>query len=130
MEKQNRTRKNFVAFRMSDSEKEVFNQKLKESGLSCQDFMTRAVNSSSITSGEAIEQLKGLNKSMNQITILLRNIEDNVQEMNAIVRYENDNEVLKRFEPITQELETIRKETDEQWQSIRSLISPRLNRNP
>ncbi len=127
MEKAKRKRNNRVVFRLSDSEYAHFKKMLEDSDLSCQDFFIRAINTSTLTVSKTTEQelsvLKSLNQELNKTEIILRNMDRNLLQIRAHILSKQHDFDLHEFQQFRKELLEMRKELNEKWQLIRSLIN-------
>jgi len=123
MKKVKRRRNKAVTVRMNETEYADFQNKVEESGLSQQAYIISAVRGATITPSDEIAVLKEISKTFADFEKQVRGLGTNVNQMAHVANgqgYLPGEEVLSR---LSDQLGTMRKESEEIWQSIRSSIN-------
>ncbi len=123
MHKVKRRRNKAVTVRMSESEYAEFQDKVNESGLSQQAYIISAVRGATITSSDEIAVLKEISKTFANFEKQVRGLGTNVNQMAHVANGQGflpEEETLTR---LSDQLGTMRKESEKIWQSIRSSIN-------
>ena len=118
-----RKRKNAVTVRMNDEEYAVLQTKVDESGLTQQAYIISAVIEGTITSSDEIAVLKDISKTFADLEKQLRGLATNVNQMAHIANGYGVLPAVNDLERLSARLENYRKESEQIWQSIRSLIN-------
>ena len=116
-----RRRNKSVTFRMNEAEYKAFTDKLKETGLTQQAFLMNAVQQIVNLSEDGLREMKDLNLGYAD---LLRQIK---------ARWANTTGVLPtewQLYEIVCQIENFRKESEQIWQSIRSLTTRQKHTQP
>ena len=111
-----------IPFRMTDSEYESLRYKSAIAGLSMQEYLTKAVQNSVITSQELNDQLKDICLIMRDIDRQLKGVATNINQMAHI---SNATASLSSSENLTRlvaNIEELRKEQNKEWLYLRQLI--------
>lgn len=123
MRKVKRKRNKAVTVRMNDTEYADFQNKVEESGLSQQAYIISAVRGATITPSDEIAVLKEISQTFADFEKQVRGLGTNVNQMAHIANgqgYLPGEEALTR---LSDQIGTLRKESEEVWQSIRSSIN-------
>lgn len=123
MKKVKRRRNKAVTVRMNETEYADFQNKVEESGLSQQAYIISAVRGATITPSDEIAVLKEISKTFADFEKQVRGLGTNVNQMAHVANgqgYLPGEEVLSR---LSEQLGTMRKESEQIWQSIRSSIN-------
>ena len=123
MKKVKRRRNKAVTVRMNETEYADFQSKVEESGLSQQAYIISAVRGATITPSDEIAVLKEISKTFADFEKQVRGLGTNVNQMAHVANgqgYLPGEEALTR---LSDQLGTMRKESEEIWQSIRSSIN-------
>lgn len=119
-----RKRNKTVTIRMNDAEYDVFQNKVKESGLTHQSYVISAISGSSITSAEELAAIKELSKEFAEHNRLLRGMVTNVNQMAHVANGKGLLATVEKLEEISDCITDIRKEDDNRWRLIRQSVSP------
>ena len=122
-----RKRAHRIQIRMSDKEYSFLKDQVKKSGLSVQDYVLSAVNSSTVISSEILDKLTDINKSISKYTELMREIGCRITDINRKIAYSGVSEALNS---ISLHLSNQLKKGDFLWQSIKLLIVELRHINP
>lgn len=123
MKKVKRRRNKAVTVRMNETEYADFQNKVEESGLSQQAYIISAVRGATITPSDEIAVLKEISKTFADYEKQIRGLGTNVNQMAHVANgqgYLPGEEALTR---LSDQLGTMRKDSEEIWQSIRSSIN-------
>ncbi len=123
MKKVKRSRNKAVTVRMNETEYADFQNKVEESGLSQQAYIISAVRGATITPSDEIAVLKEISKTFADFEKQVRGLGTNVNQMAHVANgqgYLPGEEALTR---LSDQLGTMRKESEQIWQSIRSSIN-------
>lgn len=123
MRKTRRRRNKAVTVRMNDEEYAVLQTKVDESGLTQQAYIISAVIEGTITSSDEIAVLKDISKTFADLEKQLRGLATNVNQMAHIANGYGVLPAVNDLERLSAQLENYRKESEQIWQSIRSLIN-------
>ena len=123
MNNPNRTRNKSVTVRMNSSEYACFHDKVEESGLTQQAYVISAVQGATITPSDQILVLKDISKTFADLEKQLRGLATNVNQMAHIANGQGYLPIESDLNYLSDQLGNYRKESEEIWQSIRSLIS-------
>ena len=121
----NRKRNNEVKFRLSDSELQMFDSKVTETGLTKQDYLLTLVRNTKVPDKAMFEALKMSNRLLSEIYQRIRKVEIDVQMTvgNIDTDYETQIKILSsEICTVNEELRLIRKEVLQAWQSLRWLM--------
>lgn len=125
MKKLNRRRNKSVTFRMNTSEYEDFQAKVKEAGLSQQEYIICAVRGVAITSSAEIDILKEISKTFADYEKQIRGLGTNVNQLAHVANSQGCLPVEEQLINLSSQIANIRKESEIIWQSIRSSITQR-----
>ena len=96
--------------------------KIHASGLTQQAYMINAARDTVITSSDTVAELKHLNKTFADFEQQLRGLATNVNQMAHVANGLGAIPTVSELQTISEQLASFRKESEAQWQSIRSLI--------
>ena len=122
MNQHNRRRNRAITIRMNEDEYNDITNKIHESGLTQQAYMINAARDTVITSSDTVAELKHLNKTFADFEQQLRGLATNVNQMAHVANGLGAIPTVKELQTISEQLASYRKESEAQWQSIRSLI--------
>ena len=108
---------------MNDEEYAMFQSKVKESGLTQQAYVISAIMGATVTSSDEIAVLKELSKTFADVEKQLRGLATNVNQMAHVANGQRLIPAERELEKISVGIKNYRKECEDVWQSIRSLIS-------
>lgn len=123
MKKVKRRRNKAVTVRMNETEYADFQNKVEESGLSQQAYIISAVRGATITPSDEIAVLKEISMTFADFEKQVRGLGTNVNQMAHVANgqgYLPGKETLTR---LADQVGTMRRESEEIWQSIRSSIN-------
>ena len=118
-----RKRDKAVTIRLSKTEYEALMAKLEETGLSQQSYILSAICGARTVTPEAAKELQAIGKIYADLLLQLRGMATNINQMARIANTTGDLPVLRKLEILAFETERFRKESEEQWRSIRSLTT-------
>ncbi len=118
-----RKRNKTVTIRMNDAEYDVFQNKVKESGLTQQSYVISAISGSSITSAEELAAIRELNKEFAEHDRLLRGMATNVNQMAHVANCQGLLATVEKLEEVLDNIIDLRKEDDNRWRLIRQSVS-------
>ena len=108
---------------MNDEEYAVLQTKVDESGLTQQAYIISAVIEGTIASSDEIAVLKDISKTFADLEKQLRGLATNVNQMAHIANGYGVLPAVNDLERLSAQLGNYRKESEQIWQSIRSLIN-------
>lgn len=112
----NRKRAYEVKCRLSDEEYQYYQSKLKESGLTSQEYLLTAIMGIELPKSILLDALIPLNRSLNDIYRLLRGIDIEIKQSEKNIN----------FEHIASDLNQLKKEVIDIWQLLRQLMAENL----
>lgn len=121
--KVNRKRNKAVTIRMSPDELKLLQQKVDESGLTQQTFIINAIKGATISSSAEIQIQKDISKTFADLVRQLRGLATNVNQMAHIANGQGMIPSMNKLSATSNEINQFRKESEEIWQLIRSLIN-------
>ena len=123
MQKVKRKRNRAVTIRMNESEYTDFQNKVTESGLTQQAYIISAVRGATITPSDEIAVLKNISKTFADFERQIRGLGTNINQMAHVANGQGALPTESSLATISEQITTIRKESEELWQSIRSSIN-------
>ena len=123
MQKVKRKRNRAVTIRMNESEYTDFQNKVTESGLTQQAYIISAVRGATITPSDEIAVLKDISKTFADFERQIRGLGTNINQMAHVANGQGALPTESSLAMISEQITTIRKESEELWQSIRSSIN-------
>ena len=121
--KPKRKRSKAVTIRMTDAEYKKLTDKVSESGLSQQSFILNAIKGASITSSDEVAVQKEISKTFSDIVRQLRGLSTNVNQMAHVANATGELPTATELIQAATEISKYRKECEDVWLSIRSLIN-------
>ncbi len=112
-----------VKFRLDQDEHEILKRKVEESGLTQQSFIINSIKQAVIAPEEEVLEWKKLNRQFGELVRQIRGMATNVNQMAHVANGTGELPSLKKLNKTENQIYRFRKECDEQWQSIRRLIS-------
>ena len=109
---------------MNDAEYDVFQNKVKESGLTQQSYVISAIRGSYITSAEELAVIKEISKEFAEHDRLLRGMATNVNQMAHVANGQGLLATVEKLDEISDKIIDVRKEDDNRWRLIRQSVSP------
>ena len=122
MNKPNRTRNKAITIRMNDTEYKNLQLKVNESGLTQQAYIIDAIQRATITSSNEIVVLKDIRKTFAELENQIRGLATNVNQMAHVANSKGYIPTQTDLEQLSRQLNKYRKESENIWQLIRSLI--------
>ncbi len=123
MEKVKRKRNKAVTVRMNASEYTDFQNKVNESGLTQQAYIISAVRGATITPSDEITVLKDISKTFADFEKQVRGLGTNINQMAHVANGQGKLPTENSLSTLSDQVNTMRKESEEIWQSIRSSIN-------
>ena len=117
-----RKRNNTVTVRVNDEELKVINERISLSGMTKQSYLINALMGAKTVSKEEVALWKDVNARIADIQLKLRGIGTNINQMAHRANAENILPLEQRIIEIGVTIETIRRECEEPWRSLRYLI--------
>ena len=117
-----RQRNNQICIRFSDSEYEDFIHKLHQTDLTQNDFLIRSVAGAVIPSAEQSNELKKMNKSIDDLYQQIRGIATNINQLTKVANKTLDVPALAVLSGAAHDIEKIRHELNKVWEQIRKEI--------
>ena len=118
-----RKRNNTVTVRVNDEELKIINERISLSGMTKQSYLINALMGAKTVSKEEVALWKDVNARIADIQLKLRGIGTNINQMAHRANAENILPLEQRIIEIGVTIETIRRECEEQWRSLRYLIA-------
>ena len=122
-----RKRNHAITVRLSDEEYDKLQNNVAESGHTQQSYIINSVLANRISSSEEIDTIKGMAKSLADIDIQLRGIGTNLNQMAHVANGKGIVPTEEVLEGISSVVVKMRKEANDVWQSIRSLIQGQVH---
>ena len=122
MNQHTRRRNRVITIRMNDDEYNDITNKIHESGLTQQAYMINAARDTVIASSDTVAELKNLNKTFADFEQQLRGLATNVNQMAHVANGLGAIPTARELQTISDQIASYRRESESQWQSIRSLI--------
>ena len=118
-----RKRNHAVTIRMTEKEYAAMQKRIKESGRTQQSYIINSALNARITSSEEIATLKVISVTFGDLVKLLRGIATNINQMTRIANSVGIIPSSRELSKISDQIAEYRKESENEWQSIRSLIT-------
>ena len=123
MSTNNRKRKKMVAIRMTDSEYDLLKLKVEESGLSQQTFIINSIKDNTCITAKTISDLKDTSKNLTSTVNQIHKTLNDIKQIAYITDKQDEIMENKELEEISDSLDKLKREIEEQWQLIRLSIS-------
>ena len=108
---------------MNDEEYAELQVKVDESGLTQQAYIISAIKDVSVIPSDQLAVMKEISTTFASLEQQLRGMATNINQMARIANSRNYAPGIRVLEKISREIEGYRKDSEEIWQSIRSLIA-------
>lgn len=122
MRKVNRVRDKVITVRMNADEYSTLQKKVVESGLSKQTYIINAISGATITPAAEINELMEISKTFADVERQLRGLATNINQMAHVANGQGFLPTETELDNISDEIKAYRMESEQLWQSIRSLI--------
>lgn len=118
-----RKRNKAITIRMTEEEYALLCSKLKQTGVSQQAYIISAIKNVSVIPSDQLAVMKEISATFASLEQQLRGMATNINQMARIANSRNYAPGMRVLEKISREIEGYRKDSEEIWQSIRSLIA-------
>ncbi len=118
-----RKRNKAITVRMTEQENAVLQKRIAESGRTQQAYIINSALNAQISSAEEISTLKEVSASFADLVRQLRGIATNINQMTRIANSVGIIPSSRELSKISDQIAEYRKESENEWQSIRSLIT-------
>ncbi|MBQ8054851.1 MAG: plasmid mobilization relaxosome protein MobC [Lachnospiraceae bacterium] len=118
-----RKRNHAVTIRMTEKEYAAMQKRIKESGRTQQAYIINSALNAQISSAEEISTLKEVSASFADLVRQLRGIATNINQMTRIANSVGIIPSSRELSKISDQIAEYRKESENEWQSIRSLTA-------
>ena len=108
---------------MNDEEYNLYQTKVKESGLTQQAYVISAIMGATVTTSDEITILKELSKTFADVERQLRGLATNVNQMAHVANGQRLVPSERELEKISTRIKNYRKECEDIWRSIRSSMT-------
>ena len=108
---------------MTEKEYAAMQKRIKESGRTQQAYIINSALNAQISSAEEISTLKEVSASFADLVRQLRGIATNINQMAHLANRSGTLPSARELSRIYEQIAKYRKESEEVWQSIRSLIT-------
>ena len=125
-----RKRNNVIYVRLNDEEYETLLKGVKSSGLTIQAYIIQSVLGSHVTSSEEIAELKEQSNILKDIDKQLRGIGININQLAYKANGMGVIPSVAVLESLIGEIQIIKREVNEAWQSTRQSISGQCHTQP
>ena len=118
-----RRRNKAITIRLTEEEYALLCSKLKQTGVSQQAYIISAINDVSVIPSDQLAVMKEISATFASLEQQLRGMATNINQMARIANSRNYAPGIRVLEKISREIAGYRKDSEEIWQSIRSLIA-------
>ena len=118
-----RRRNKAITIRLTEEEYALLCSKLKQAGVSQQAYIISAINNVSVIPSDQLAVMKEISATFSSLEQQLRGMATNINQMARIANSRNYAPGIRVLEKISREIAGYRKDSEEIWQSIRSLIA-------
>lgn len=118
-----RRRNKAITIRMTDAEYQLFQSKVEEAGISQQDYILNAISSTVIRPADEIAIIQQISRDYANLISLIRGLATNVNQMAHVANKQGELPIVQNLLNISKEIKRFRKETEYEWQLIRSSIN-------
>ena len=125
-----RKRSRSITVRLTDVEHAAICARINESGLSQQSYIINALLGATIASSEEIEALHQTNELLSDLDRQLRGVATNVNQLAYAENAWGISPNMDELKEIRRQVIAFRRESNELWLSIRSLISQQKHMEP
>ena len=119
----NRTRNKAVTIRMTSSEYDYLQSKIRESGLSQQSYIINAIHGARVPSSDELAVLKDVSRTFADLEKQLRGVATNVNQIAHVANGQGVIPSEEELKKISAQLGDYRKESEDVWRSIRLSIN-------
>ena len=118
-----RRRNKAITIRLTEEEYALLCSKLKQTGVSQQAYIISAIKDVSVIPSDQLAVMKEISTTFASLEQQLRGMATNINQMARIANSRNYAPGIRVLEKISREIAGYRKDSEEIWQSIRSLIA-------
>ena len=118
-----RRRNKAITIRLTEEEYALLCSKLKQTGVSQQAYIISAIKNVSVIPSDQLAVMKEISATFASLEQQLRGMATNINQMARIANSRNYAPGIRVLEKISREIAGYRKDSEEIWQSIRSLIA-------
>ncbi len=118
-----RKRNKAITIRLNDAEYNALQDRIAESGLNQQSYIINASLGVPITSADQLSELKNVSRTLADLVNQLRGIGTNINQMAHVANGIGILPTERDLKHASDQVYAFKKEGEEIWQSIRSLIS-------
>ena len=118
-----RKRNKAITIRMTEEEYALLCSKLKQTGVSQQAYIISAIKNVSVIPSDQLAVMKEISATFSSLEQQLRGMATNINQMARIANSRNYAPGMRVLEKLSREIKGYRKDSEEIWQSIRSLIA-------
>ena len=119
----NRKRNKAITIRLNDAEYDTLQDRIYESGLTQQSYIINASLGAQVTSADQLSELKNVSRLLADLVNQLRGIGTNINQMAHVANGIGILPTERDLKQTSDQVNRFKKEGEEVWQSIRSLIS-------
>ena len=118
-----RRRNKAITIRLTEEEYALLCSKLKQTGVSQQAYIISAIKNVSVIPSDQLAVMKEISATFSSLEQQLRGMATNINQMARIANSRNYAPGIRVLEKISREIAGYRKDSEEIWQSIRSLTA-------
>ena len=118
-----RKRNKAITIRLTENEYDALQNRITESGLNQQSYIINASLGAPITSADQLSELKNVSRILADLVNQLRGIGTNINQMAHVANGIGILPTERDLKQTSEQVNAFKKEGEEVWQSIRSLIS-------
>ena len=118
-----RRRNKAITIRLTEEEYALLCSKLKQTGVSQQAYIISAIKDVSVIPSDQLAVMKEISATFSSLEQQLRGMATNINQMARIANSRNYAPGIRVLEKISREIAGYRKDSEEIWQSIRSLTA-------
>ena len=118
-----RRRNKAITIRLTEEEYALLCSKLKQTGVSQQAYIISAIKNVSVIPSDQLAVMKEISTTFASLEQQLRGMATNINQMARIANSRNYAPGIRVLEKISREIAGYRKDSEEIWQSIRSLTA-------
>ena len=118
-----RKRNKAITIRLSDAEYNTLKDRIDESGLCQQSYIINASLGTPVTSADQLSELKNVSRLLSDLVSQLRGIGTNINQMAHVANGIGILPTERDLKQTSDQVNRFKKDGEEIWQSIRSLIS-------
>ena len=118
-----RRRNKAITIRLTEEEYALLCSKLKQTGVSQQAYIISAIKDVSVIPSDQLAVMKEISTTFASLEQQLRGMATNINQMARIANSRNYAPGIRVLEKISREIAGYRKDSEEIWQSIRSLTA-------